>query len=127
MTDSACTPMHQAVESGDQAGLTRILDEGADPNEVCCGMTLLMHAIDVEGDTALRAGVTADSRSTVILLAYGAEPLAQPRPHLMGAVDLADHYGHDIAYRLLNRLIEAKSAGGRPQNKLRGWRRNRRD
>lgn len=59
--ESPWTPAHQAVESGDPAELTRLLDAGVDPEEVCCGMTLLLHAIDVEGDGALQSGGPLDS------------------------------------------------------------------
>ncbi|WP_435972034.1 hypothetical protein [Streptomyces sp. Qhu_M48] len=68
------TPAHQAVELSDHATLTRILDEGADADEVCSQMTLLMHAIDREVDVANQSGEPIDSALTAILLAYGADP-----------------------------------------------------
>ncbi|MEU9032142.1 ankyrin repeat domain-containing protein [Streptomyces sp. NPDC048383] len=124
MIENPWTPAHQAVESSDHAELTRLLEEGADANEVCCGMTLLEHAIDLEGDSALQSGTPIDSRLTVILLAYGADPRPQP-PGSMCAVDLADHYGHDIAHRLINRITSATAS--RPRSGLWSWRRSRKD
>ncbi|MFJ6798092.1 ankyrin repeat domain-containing protein [Streptomyces sp. NPDC091268] len=118
------TPAHQAVESSEYTELIRLLDEGADVNEVCCGMTLLEHAIDLEGDSALQSGTPIDSRLTVILLAYGADLRPQP-PGTMSALDLADHYGHDIAYRLINRL--ASVTAGSSRSGLLSWRRSRKD
>ncbi|WP_284573923.1 ankyrin repeat domain-containing protein [Streptomyces sp. 2P-4] len=124
MVENPWTPAHQAVESSDHAALTRLLEEGADVNEVCCGMTLLEHAIDLEGDSALQSGAPIDSRLTVILLAYGADPRPQP-PGSMSAVDLADYYGHDIAYRLIDRITSATAS--RPRSGLWSWRRSRKD
>ncbi|MFK0237758.1 ankyrin repeat domain-containing protein [Streptomyces vinaceus] len=124
MIENPWTPAHQAVESGDHAELTRLLDEGADVNEVCWGMTLLEHAIDLEGDSALQSGTPIDSRLTAILLAYGADPRPQP-PGRMSAMDLADFYGHDIAYRLIDRITSAAASG--PRSGLRSWRRSRKD
>ncbi|MFH7598611.1 hypothetical protein WDV06_26485 [Streptomyces racemochromogenes] len=96
------TPAHQAVESSDHATLTRLLDGGADVNEVCCGQTLLMHAIDLEGDSALQSGQPIDSALTAILLAYGADPGLVLRGRT--ARDLAHTYNHDMAIRLLDRF-----------------------
>ncbi|MCX4784301.1 ankyrin repeat domain-containing protein [Streptomyces sp. NBC_01264] len=124
MVENPWTPAHQAVESSDYAELTRLLDEGADVNEVCWGMTLLEHAIDLEGDSALQSGTPIDSRLTAILLAYGADPIPQP-PGRMSAVDLADSYGHDIAYRLIDRITSATAS--RPRSGLWSWRRSRKD
>ncbi|KMO95692.1 ankyrin repeat domain-containing protein [Streptomyces roseus] len=124
MTENPWTPAHQAVESSDHAELTRLLDEGADVNEVCWGMTLLEHAVDLEGDSALKSGTPIDSRLTVILLAYGADPIPQP-PGRMSAMDLADFYGHDTAYRLIDRMTAA--AASRPRSRLWSWRRSRKD
>ncbi|MFF1560528.1 ankyrin repeat domain-containing protein [Streptomyces sp. NPDC058279] len=78
MDENEWSPAHQAVESSDHATLIRLLDEGADVNEVSCGMTFLQHAIDVEGDSALRSDIPADSRLTATLLAYGVDPNAPP-------------------------------------------------
>lgn len=116
------TPAHQAVESGDLAELTRLLDAGADPEEVCCGMTLLLHAIDVEGDGALQSGGPLDSALTAILLAYGADPTAAPDGETPR--QLASSYNHGMAVRLLDR--HAATAAG-PRSGLWFWRRSRKD
>lgn len=96
------TPAHQAVESSDHATLTRLLDEGADVNEVCCRMTLLMHAIDLEADSATQSGQPVDSALTAILLAYGADPALSLNGET--AYDMARFYHHDMAIRLLDRF-----------------------
>ncbi|MET9954493.1 ankyrin repeat domain-containing protein [Streptomyces sp. NPDC006339] len=96
------TPAHQAVESSEPATLTRLLDEGADVDEVCCGMTLLMHAIDLEGDSALQSGKPIDSALTAIVLAYGADPATEIDGRT--AHDLARYYDHGMAIRLLDRF-----------------------
>ncbi|MFE4265425.1 ankyrin repeat domain-containing protein [Streptomyces sp. NPDC056883] len=120
------TPAHQAVESGDHAELTRLLDAGADPEEVCCGMTLLLHAIDVEGDGALQSGSLLDSALTAILLAYGADPTATPDGETPRG--LAISYNHDMAVRLLDRHTPALAApAGRPRSGLWFWRRSRKE
>ncbi|MEU2245040.1 ankyrin repeat domain-containing protein [Streptomyces sp. NPDC018338] len=96
------TPAHQAVESSDLATLTRILDGGADVDDVCSQMTLLMHAIETEADVAIQSGESIDSALTAILLAYGADPhLAVNRET---AYDWARQLGHDMATRLLDRF-----------------------
>ncbi|MFJ7206698.1 ankyrin repeat domain-containing protein [Streptomyces sp. NPDC098789] len=120
------TPAHQAVESSDHAVLTRLLHEGADVNEVCCGMTLLMHAIDLEGDSAVQSGRPIDSALTAVLLAYGADPSVAINGET--ALDWAHEYGHDMAVRLLNKFApqESPAAGSRPRSGL-SWRRSRRD
>ncbi|WP_455432094.1 hypothetical protein [Streptomyces wuyuanensis] len=53
------TPAHQAVEQEDAEVLARLLAAGSDPDEVFSGMTLLTHAIDVEGDGSLQSGQLA--------------------------------------------------------------------
>ncbi|MFJ3501735.1 ankyrin repeat domain-containing protein [Streptomyces sp. NPDC090135] len=65
--DNTWTPAHQAVGSSDHAALARLLDEGADVDEVCCRTTLLMHAIELEADSATQAGQPVDSALTAIL------------------------------------------------------------
>ncbi|MFE1591077.1 hypothetical protein ACFW6Q_36005, partial [Streptomyces sp. NPDC058737] len=44
------TPAHEAVEMSEYETLARLLDAGVDPDEVCFGLTLLTHAIGLEGD-----------------------------------------------------------------------------
>ena len=73
------TPAHQAVEQEDAETLARLLAAGADPDEVCGDMTLLTHAIDVEGDGSLQSGQPLTAHTTAVLLAFGADPeLADP-------------------------------------------------
>ncbi|MFI8106536.1 iron dependent repressor, metal binding and dimerization domain protein [Streptomyces sp. NPDC086023] len=102
MVDNPWTPAHEAVESAEYATLTRLLDEGSDVNEVCCGQTLLMHAIDLEGDSALQSGEPANTALTAILLAYGADPAIALEGKT--AHDLACEYEHVTAIRLLDRF-----------------------
>lgn len=110
---------------GDHAELTRLLDAGVDPEEVCCGMTLLLHAIDVEGDGA-QSGGPIDSALTAILLAYGADPTATPDGQTPR--ELAISYNHDMAGRLLDRHTATLAAPtGRPRSGLWSWRRSRKD
>ncbi|MFF0423382.1 ankyrin repeat domain-containing protein [Streptomyces sp. NPDC004520] len=95
------TPAHQAVESSDCEGLTRLLHSGVDPNEVCSGMTLLVHAIEVEGDVALQSGKPIHSALTAILLAYGADP-SMELPNGFSPIKMAETYSHDMAIALLD-------------------------
>lgn len=100
---SPLTPIHQAVESEDCGELTRLLDAGGDPNEVCCGLTLLVHAIELEGDSALQSGDPVNSALTAIVLAYGADPdVVAPSGH--SPADMARLYSHEMALRLLGRF-----------------------
>nr|WP_234323387.1 ankyrin repeat domain-containing protein [Streptomyces bikiniensis] len=125
MIQNPWTPAHQAVESGDLAELTRLLDAGADPEEVCCGMTLLLHAIDVEGDAALQSGKPLDTALTAILLAYGADPTATPDGETPR--QFASSYNHHMAVRLLDRhttTTKAPAAGPRSGPRW-PWRRSR--
>ncbi|MFF8835923.1 ankyrin repeat domain-containing protein [Streptomyces sp. NPDC015130] len=116
--ESPWTPAHQAVELSDHATLTRILDEGADADEICCRMTLLMHAVDTEVDVANQSGEPIDSALTAILLAYGADP------HLAvdgeTAYDWARKLHHDLAIRLMDRLSTHHT---KPAARLRRFRR----
>ncbi|GGR48269.1 hypothetical protein GCM10010497_59640 [Streptomyces cinereoruber] len=96
------TPAHQAVELSEHATLTRILDEGADADEVCCQMTLLMHAIDTEADVANQSGEPIDSAATAILLAYGADPHLAVNGET--AYDWARKLRHEMAVRLIDRF-----------------------
>ncbi|UIX35147.1 ankyrin repeat domain-containing protein [Streptomyces sp. GQFP] len=98
------TPAHHAVEFEDAETLARLLAEGADPDEVFSNMTLLTHAIDVEGDRSLQSGKPLTVHTTAVLLAFGADPeLADPDGHT--PMDMAEHYGHDPAAKLLRAHI----------------------
>ncbi len=107
------TPAHFAVEHGDLRELTRLLDAGADPNEVWSDMTLLVHAIDVEADGAIQTGEPLDAACTAVLLAYGADP---ERPGPDGTIPrlFAFHYGHGLAVRLLEAHIARRHGGTMP-------------
>ncbi|KIX80008.1 MULTISPECIES: hypothetical protein [Streptomyces] len=99
------TPAHDAVEHDDAETLARLLAEGADPNEVFSDMTLLTHAIDAVGDGALQARQPLTVHLTAVLLAFGADPqLAAPDGET--PMDVAEHYGHDLAVSLLKRHID---------------------
>ncbi|MEF2529763.1 MULTISPECIES: ankyrin repeat domain-containing protein [Streptomyces] len=92
------------MESSDYETLTRLLDAGADPNEVGCGETLLDHAVDLEGDGALQSGEPFNAAATAILLAYGADPgLASPAGGT--PLETARKYGHTMAERLIERYL----------------------
>jgi ankyrin repeat protein len=100
------TPVHQAVEMGDFEALATFLDAGADPNEMCFGLTLLTHAIDLEGDGHLQSGHPLSTAATAILLAYGADP----RLHTADdetPLQVAHSYGHESAQRLLERFLSS--------------------
>ncbi|WP_073916222.1 hypothetical protein [Streptomyces sp. CB02009] len=96
------TLAHQAVELSDHVTLTRILDEGADADEVCCQLTLLRHAIDTEVDATNQSGEPIDSALTAVLLACGADP------HLAvngeAAYDWARELRRDMAIRVMDRF-----------------------
>ena len=105
------TPAHHAVEHEDAETLARLLADGTDPNEVVSNMTLLTHAIDVEGDGSLQSGRPLAVHTTAVLLAFGADSeLADPDGHT--PMDVADHYGHDLAVKLLRAHIQ-RAAGDR--------------
>ncbi|MEV0091636.1 ankyrin repeat domain-containing protein [Streptomyces sp. NPDC050738] len=97
------SPVRQAVELQDVELLARLLDDGADPNEIYRGMTLLLHAIDVEGDSALQSGGPLTVATTAVLLAYGADPRLSGAPGGQTPLALAERYHHDLALRLLRR------------------------
>lgn len=80
----------------DAETLARLLGAGADPDEVHEGMTLLTHAIDVEGDGALQSGQPLTVHTTAILLAFGADPELED-PAGRTPLTMAESYGHDIA------------------------------
>ncbi|MDG5808993.1 ankyrin repeat domain-containing protein [Streptomyces ossamyceticus] len=104
------TPAHQAVGNGDADELARPLDSGADPNEVCCGVTLLAHAVDheadYEADTAIQAGHETGVTLVAVPLAYGAAPRAEGSEG-KAPPTLADEYRHERATRLLLRFLPA--------------------
>ncbi|MFG2452780.1 ankyrin repeat domain-containing protein [Streptomyces sp. NPDC048512] len=94
------TPAHHAVENEDAETLARLLAGGSDPDEIFGNMTLLMHAIDVEGDGALQSGQPLTVHTTAVLLAFGADPqLADPDGRT--PMDVARHYSHNLAVQLL--------------------------
>lgn len=109
------TPAHQAVEQEDAEALARLLAAGSDPDEVFSNMTLLTHAIDAEGDGSLQSGQPLTVRTTAVLLAFGADPeLADPDGRT--PMDMARHYGHGPAAKLLQAHISRRAAdngGGR--------------
>ncbi len=106
------TPAHQAVEQEDAEALARLLAAGSDPDEVCGNMTLLTHAIDVEGDGSLQSGQPLTVHTTAVLLAFRAHPeLAHPDGHT--PMDMASHYGHDLAIKLLQTHISRRAADNR--------------
>ncbi|NEB95321.1 ankyrin repeat domain-containing protein [Streptomyces bauhiniae] len=103
VTESPWTPAHQAIEDGDIDTFARLLDSGADPNEKCCGVTLLIHAIDYEADTAIQSSSDMSVAFTAVVLAYGASPHI---PNEMGVPpgEFAQDYGHMLAKRLIERF-----------------------
>jgi hypothetical protein len=105
---SPWSQVHWAVESGDAEGLARYLSEGADPEEICHGFTLLTHAIELEGDSALQTREPLSSALTAIILAYGADP-ELPCPDGETPLQVADQYDHAPARRLLERFIAMKA------------------
>ncbi|KFG09857.1 MULTISPECIES: hypothetical protein [Streptomyces] len=103
------TPAHQAVEQEDAEALARLLAAGSDPDEVFSDMTLLTHAIDVEGDGSLQSGQPLTVHTTAVLLAFGADPeLADPAGRT--PMDMADRYGHGLAVKLLQAHIGRRAA-----------------
>ncbi|MEG8281382.1 ankyrin repeat domain-containing protein [Streptomyces sp. AHA2] len=106
------TPAHQAVEQEDAEALARLLAVGSDPDEVFSNMTLLTHAIDVEGDGSLQSGQPLTVHTTAVLLAFGADPeLADPDGRT--PMDMANHYGHGLATKLLQTHISRRAADNR--------------
>ncbi|MFD8814563.1 ankyrin repeat domain-containing protein [Streptomyces sp. NPDC059627] len=99
------TSAHQAVEDGEINALARLLDSGVDPDEECCGMTLLAHAVDYEADVAIQGGTEMGVASIAVLLAYGASPQAQGHQG-KSPLELAEEYGHTVAERLLQRFTD---------------------
>jgi hypothetical protein len=86
------TPAHHAVEHEDAETLARLPARGTDANEVFSNMTLLTHAIDIEGDGSLQSGQPLTVHTTAVLLAFGADPeLADPDGR--APMDMAGHGG----------------------------------
>lgn len=110
--ENTWTPAHQAVENEDAETLAQLLARGVDPDEACDNMTLLTHAIDVEGDGALQSGSPLTVHTTAALLAFGADPQL-PRADGQTPMDLAVHYSHDLAVKLLQRHIGERGGAGR--------------
>ncbi|WP_101255822.1 hypothetical protein [Streptomyces barkulensis] len=106
-----CPPAHQAVECEDDETPARLLADGTDPGEVCCSLTLLTHAVDVEGDSALRCGRPLTVHTTAVLLAFGADPRL-PDPDGRTPVELAARYDHRPALRLLQAHIDQSTGRG---------------
>ncbi|WP_327686386.1 ankyrin repeat domain-containing protein [Streptomyces sp. NBC_00467] len=105
------TPAHFAVEHEDAETLASLLAAGTDPNEVQGNSTLLTHAIDVEGDSALQSGGPLTVHTTAILLAFGADPqLADPDGHT--PMHMAEQYDHTPAMELLRRHISRQDGAG---------------
>ncbi|MET9395875.1 ankyrin repeat domain-containing protein [Streptomyces sp. NPDC006624] len=106
------TPAHQAVEQEDAEALARLLAAGSDPDEVFSNVTLLTHAIDTEGDGSLQSGQPLTVHTTAVLLAFGADPeLADPDGRT--PMDMANHYGHYLAVKLLQAHISSRPADNR--------------
>lgn len=95
------TPAHIAVELDDFPRLRQLLDEGADVEDPDFqGMTLLLHAVDGEGDGALQTGTPAHVDMIAFLLARGADPRAAMHDG-QTPLSLARHCGHWLAVELL--------------------------
>ncbi|WP_308071482.1 hypothetical protein [Streptomyces spinosus] len=73
-------------------------------------MTLLTHAIDVEGDASLQSGQPLTVRTTAVLPAFGADPeLADPPGPT--PMDMAREYGHGLAITPLQAHTSGRAAG----------------
>ncbi|MEV1070226.1 ankyrin repeat domain-containing protein [Streptomyces sp. NPDC050263] len=99
------TPVHQAVETGDYEELAVLLDSGADPNEVCFEMTLLAHAVELEGDSTLQTGCRLHAALTAIVLSYGADPTLVSRGG-QTPLEIAEEYNHEPAKRLISSFLD---------------------
>ncbi|WP_406635837.1 ankyrin repeat domain-containing protein [Amycolatopsis sp. WGS_07] len=95
------TPAHIAVEMSDLPALRNLLDKGVDVDEECNGMTLLHHAIEVEGDGHTQTGNPLHVDITTYLLVRGADPLRRTNDvDRETAEDMARRYGHWLALAL---------------------------
>ncbi|MET9471028.1 ankyrin repeat domain-containing protein [Streptomyces sp. NPDC002922] len=94
--ESSWTPAHHAVEMEDVETLARLLDAGVDPNETDCGMSLLTHAIDVQGDGAMQSGEPLTVHTTAVVLAFGADPQLSG-PDGRTPTSVAEQYGRVFA------------------------------
>lgn len=105
------SPLRIAVETDDLAEVTRLLDQGLDPNELddVSGWTPLLWAIDGEADGAVQTGDPLDAACTAVLLAYGADP---ERPSRDGLTPL--HLAFQMRHEMAVRLLEAHIALRRP-------------
>ncbi|MDT0546974.1 MULTISPECIES: ankyrin repeat domain-containing protein [Streptomyces] len=92
------------MENNEYEELAMLLDAGVDPNEECFGLTLLAHAIDIEGDSKLQSGYRLHSALTAIVLAYGADP-ALASPNGKTPMEMAQMYDHEPAIRLLGKYL----------------------
>jgi ankyrin repeat protein len=87
--------------------LRQLLDEGADIEDANAqGMTLLLHAVDVEGDGAVQTGKQAHVDTTAFLLARGADSGAAMHDGTT-PLSLARQYGHWLAVELLQAWEQA--------------------
>ncbi|MFF9457270.1 ankyrin repeat domain-containing protein [Streptomyces flaveolus] len=96
-----------------------LLDSGADPDEVFFELTLLTHAIDMEGDGHLQSGYPLHTACTAIVLAYGADPRL-PTASGETPLQLAESYDHGPAKRLLQRFLAPAEAPGSRRGSDRG-------
>lgn len=106
-------PIHLAVETDNLAELTRLLDQGLDPNELDdnSGWTPLLRAIDGEADGAVQTGNPLGAACTAVLLAYGADP-QRPSWDGLTPLHLAFQSRHEMAVRLLEAHIALRRQAG---------------
>ncbi|WP_343234771.1 ankyrin repeat domain-containing protein [Streptomyces sp. E5N91] len=107
------------MEISEYETLSVVLDAGADPDEVCFGLTLLTHAIDLEGDGHLQSGHPLHAAGTAIVLAYGDDPRL-PSASGETPLQIAEYYGHEPAQRLLQRFLAPAETPGRARGSDRG-------
>ncbi|WUD72463.1 ankyrin repeat domain-containing protein [Streptomyces sp. NBC_00510] len=107
LPENEWTPAHLAVELSDHGELSRLLADGTDPDEVCLGQSLLIHAIDLEGDSAIQSGEPLTCVATAILLAYGADP-AFADPEGYTPLEMAKKVNHVMAEDLLRAFVKKR-------------------